>query len=37
MHQGKIIETGMPDQIRNSSNPVVQRFIRTTTKGIQGG
>jgi phospholipid/cholesterol/gamma-HCH transport system ATP-binding protein len=37
MHQGEIIETGMPDQIRNSSNPVVQRFIRTTTKGIHGG
>jgi phospholipid/cholesterol/gamma-HCH transport system ATP-binding protein len=36
LHQGAIIETGMPDQIRNSSNPVVQRFIRTTTKGIQG-
>jgi phospholipid/cholesterol/gamma-HCH transport system ATP-binding protein len=37
MHHGEIIETGMPDQIRNSSNPIVQRFIRTTTKGIQGG
>jgi phospholipid/cholesterol/gamma-HCH transport system ATP-binding protein len=37
MHQGEIIETGMPDQIRNSSNPIVQRFIRTTTKGIHGG
>jgi phospholipid/cholesterol/gamma-HCH transport system ATP-binding protein len=37
MHQGEIIETGRPDQIRNSSNPIVQRFIRTTTKGIQGG
>jgi phospholipid/cholesterol/gamma-HCH transport system ATP-binding protein len=37
MHQGEIIETGMPDLIRNSSNPVVQSFIRTTTKGIQGG
>jgi phospholipid/cholesterol/gamma-HCH transport system ATP-binding protein len=37
MHQGEIIETGVPDQIRNSSNPIVQRFIRTTTKGIHGG
>jgi phospholipid/cholesterol/gamma-HCH transport system ATP-binding protein len=37
MNQGEIIETGMPDQIRNSSNPIVQRFIRTTTKGIHGG
>ncbi|MDR3578364.1 MAG: ATP-binding cassette domain-containing protein [Oryzomonas sp.] len=37
MHQGEIIETGKPDQIRKSVNPIVQRFIRTTTKGIQGG
>lgn len=37
IHKGEIIETGMPDQIRSSSNPIVQRFIRTTTKGIQGG
>jgi phospholipid/cholesterol/gamma-HCH transport system ATP-binding protein len=34
MHQGEIVETGTPDQIRASSNPIVQRFIRTTTKGI---
>lgn len=37
MHQGEIIEVGTPDEIRNSANPLVQRFIRTTTKGIQGG
>lgn len=37
MHQGEIIEIGTPDQIRNSTNPIVQRFIRTTTKGIHGG
>jgi phospholipid/cholesterol/gamma-HCH transport system ATP-binding protein len=36
MHQGEIIETGTPKQIKDSSNPVVQRFIRTTTKGIHG-
>ena len=36
MHQGEIIETGTPQEIRSSSNPIVQRFIRTTTKGIQG-
>ncbi|HEY3308833.1 MAG TPA: ATP-binding cassette domain-containing protein [Desulfuromonadaceae bacterium] len=36
MHQGEIIETGTPRQIRESGNPIVQRFIRTTTKGIQG-
>jgi phospholipid/cholesterol/gamma-HCH transport system ATP-binding protein len=34
MHQGEIVEIGTPDQIRDSSNPIVQRFIRTTTKGI---
>jgi phospholipid/cholesterol/gamma-HCH transport system ATP-binding protein len=36
MHEGEIIETGTPAMIRTSSNPIVQRFIRTTTKGIQG-
>ncbi|OHB26100.1 MAG: ABC transporter ATP-binding protein, partial [Desulfuromonadaceae bacterium GWB2_53_15] len=36
MHQGEIVETGTPEQIRASSNPIVKRFIRTTTKGIQG-
>lgn len=34
MHQGEIVEIGTPGQIRTSSNPIVQRFIRTTTKGI---
>jgi len=34
MHRGEIVEVGTPDQIRASSNPIVQRFIRTTTKGI---
>lgn len=34
MHAGRIIETGTPRQIRESGNPLVQRFIRTTTKGI---
>lgn len=36
MHQGRVIEIGTPAQIKSSDNPVVQRFIRTTTKGIQG-
>jgi phospholipid/cholesterol/gamma-HCH transport system ATP-binding protein len=36
MHAGEIIEVGTPAQFRNSSNPIVQRFVRTTTKGIQG-
>jgi len=34
MHKGEIVEVGTPAQIRASSNPIVQRFIRTTTKGI---
>lgn len=34
MHQGRIIEIGTPAEIRNSTNPQVQRFISTTTKGI---
>lgn len=34
MHQGEIVEIGTPQQIRQSQNPIVQRFIRTTTKGI---
>jgi len=37
MHMGEIVEVGTPAEIRASSNPVVQRFIRTTTKGIHGG
>jgi phospholipid/cholesterol/gamma-HCH transport system ATP-binding protein len=34
IHAGRIVETGTPAHIRASTNPVVQRFIRTTTKGI---
>jgi len=37
MHQGEIVEIGTPAEIRGSANPIVQRFIRTTTKGIHGG
>jgi len=36
MHQGKIIEVGTPAEIRESENPIVQRFIGTITKGING-
>lgn len=36
MHQGKIIEIATPNELRDSNNPIVQRFIRTTTKGVQG-
>jgi len=34
MHEGRIIQIGTPAEIRSSENPLVQRFIRTTTKGI---
>lgn len=34
MHQGRIIEVSTPAGIRDSANPQVQRFITTTTKGI---
>jgi len=34
MHQGRIIEVGAPEMIRASSDPRVQRFLSTTTKGI---
>ncbi|PIQ82296.1 MAG: ABC transporter ATP-binding protein [Candidatus Omnitrophica bacterium CG11_big_fil_rev_8_21_14_0_20_64_10] len=27
LHEGKIIEVGTPDQIRNSSNPLVRNFV----------
>ncbi|HEX9024637.1 MAG TPA: ATP-binding cassette domain-containing protein [Geobacteraceae bacterium] len=37
MHRGEIVEIGTPAEIRGSSNQIVQRFIRTTTKGIHGG
>ena len=34
MHDGRIIEVGTPREIKHSQNPVVKRFIFTTTKGI---
>ena len=36
MHEGEIIEVGTPDEIKKSVNPLVRRFLYTTTKGIQG-
>lgn len=36
MHDGRIIETGTPAEIKASTNPVVRSFIYTTTKGIKG-
>ena len=37
MHDGEIVEIGTPEQIKNSTNPVVRKFIYTTTKGISKG
>jgi len=33
MFQGQIVETGTPEEIKNSSNPVVQQFISGSSKG----
>lgn len=35
MHEGRIIETGTPSEVKASRNPIVRRFIYTTTKGIR--
>lgn len=37
IHDGKIVEVGTPQQIKESSNPIVRNFIYTTTKGINQG
>ncbi len=36
LHDGRIIETGTPTEIKASTNPVVRSFVYTTTKGIKG-
>ena len=36
MHEGEIIEIGTPDEIKKSQNPLVRRFLYTTTKGLKG-
>jgi len=33
LYQGKIIEVGTPEEIRNSANPVVQQFIEGRSEG----
>lgn len=33
LYEGKIIETGTPEEIRNSKNPVVQQFIHGSADG----
>ncbi|MGA7828529.1 MAG: ABC transporter ATP-binding protein [Geobacteraceae bacterium] len=36
LHDGRIIETGTPAEIKSSTNPIVRSFVYTTTKGIKG-
>lgn len=36
LHDGRIIETGTPTEIKASTNPIVKSFVYTTTKGIKG-
>ena len=33
LYQGKIIEVGTPEEIKNSSNPIVQQFIQGKSEG----
>ena len=33
LYQGKIIETGVPEQFRQSKNPVVRQFLSGSTEG----
>lgn len=36
IHDGRIVETGTPKELKMSTNPIVHSFIYTTTKGIKG-
>jgi phospholipid/cholesterol/gamma-HCH transport system ATP-binding protein len=33
VHKGKIVEVGTPDEIKNSSNPYIQQFIKGKPEG----
>lgn len=33
LYEGKIMETGTPDEIKNTSNPIVRQFITGSAKG----
>jgi phospholipid/cholesterol/gamma-HCH transport system ATP-binding protein len=33
LYQGKIIETGGPEQLKQSQNPVVAQFLSGSTEG----
>ncbi|HWI41954.1 MAG TPA: ABC transporter ATP-binding protein [Verrucomicrobiae bacterium] len=35
IHEGRIVEVGLPEELKQSTNPVVRKFIYTTTKGIK--
>lgn len=35
IHEGRIVQVGTPSEIRSSTNPIVRRFVYTTTKGIK--
>jgi phospholipid/cholesterol/gamma-HCH transport system ATP-binding protein len=40
LYEGKIIEVGTPEEIKNSSNPIVRQFITGSAKGpikVEGG
>ena len=36
MHDGKLVEIGTPEEIKQSDNKTVRDFIYTTTKGLKG-
>lgn len=36
IHEGRILEVGTPKELKASENPIVKKFIYTTTKGITG-
>jgi len=33
LHMGKIIEKGTPEEFFNSSNPIVQQFVKGSSEG----
>jgi len=33
LYQGEIIEVGTPEEIKNSSNPIVQQFVQGKSEG----
>ena len=37
LHNGKIIESGSPEDIRRSKNPMIREFIKTPFKEVEGG